>query len=69
MFFFNAELLDSWGWLVAVFQGRRVAGANVAETKLTHSRRATVIIISDDKAPSAAMCESSFPSHTMKFVG
>ena len=40
MFFFN----DDVGFLVGVFQGRGVAGANVADSKLTHSNRATIII-------------------------
>ena len=41
MFFFN----DDVGFLVGVFQGRGVAGANVADSKLTHSNRATIIIL------------------------
>jgi len=40
MFFFN----DDVGFLGGVFQGRGVAGANVADSKLTHSNRATIII-------------------------
>lgn len=40
IFFFN----DDVGFLVGVFQGRGVAGANVVDSKLTHSNRATIII-------------------------